>query len=149
MSVLDVTNSSIDLSLPLNGSIDRASPSWTTNLLDLYIGTIEVFSKYDNVLAYNIGNEVANSNVTTVVAPFVKAAARDVKGMFSGVSSIRVRILLTTNHPNLVAYLKSKSLPQLVGYAAVDAPDTWRLPLANYLSCGSDAEAIDIYGLNN
>jgi len=79
----DVANSSIDLSLPLNGSIDRTSPAWTTNLLDLYIGTIEVFSKYDNVLAYNVGNEVANSNLTTVAAAFVKAAARDVKGMYS------------------------------------------------------------------
>jgi hypothetical protein len=116
-------NSSIDLSLPLNGSIDRTSP-------------------YDNVLAYNVGNEVANSNVTTVVAPFVKAAARDVKGTL-------LRPLRITNHPNLAAYLKSKNLPQLVGYAAVDAPDTWRLPLANYLSCGSEADAIDIYGLNN
>lgn len=72
--------SSIDLSLPLNGSIDRASPQWGTNLLDLYITTIEVFSKYDNVLGYNVGNEVANSINTTIVAPFVKAAARDVKG---------------------------------------------------------------------
>lgn len=108
----------------------------------MYIGTIEAFSKYDNVLAYNVGNEVANSNVTTVVAPFVKAAARDVKGTL-------LRPLRITNHPNLAAYLKSKNLPQLVGYAAVDAPDTWRLPLANYLSCGSEADAIDIYGLNN
>src|SRR5882762_10256640 len=32
---------SIDLSLPVNGSIDRASPSWSTNILDLYIGTID------------------------------------------------------------------------------------------------------------
>jgi hypothetical protein len=82
-----VANSSIDLSLPLNGSIDRTNPAWTTNLLDLYIGTIEVFSKYDNVLAYNVGNEVANSNLTTVAAPFVKAAARDVKGMYFGLFS--------------------------------------------------------------
>lgn len=39
----------IDLSLPLNGSINRAAPAWTTNLLNLYIETIDVFSKYDNV----------------------------------------------------------------------------------------------------
>lgn len=64
----------------MNGSIDRDSPTWSTNLLDLYLGTVEVFSQYENVLAYNVGNEVANSNITTVVAPFIKAAARDVKG---------------------------------------------------------------------
>lgn len=69
---------SIDLSLPLNGSIDRLSPSWSTNLLDQYIKTIDAFAKYDNVLAYNVGNEVIVLN-GTAVAPFVKAAARDVR----------------------------------------------------------------------
>jgi len=69
---------SIDLTLPLNGSIDRLSPSWSTNLLDQYIATINTFDKYDNVLAYNIGNEVIIQN-TTSVAPYVKAAARDTK----------------------------------------------------------------------
>lgn len=69
---------SIDLALPLNGSIDRLQPSWTTNLLNQYINTIDVFAKYDNVLAYNIGNEVA-INDGNVVAPYVKAAARDTK----------------------------------------------------------------------
>lgn len=70
---------SIDLSLPTNGSIDRDSPSWQTNLLDLYIDTINVFNKYPNVLAYNIGNEVVISSNETGTAPFLKAAARDVK----------------------------------------------------------------------
>lgn len=69
---------SIDLALPLNGSIDRISPSWATNLLDEYLKTIDVFSKYDNVLAFNVGNEVVVQN-GTAVAPYVKAAARDVK----------------------------------------------------------------------
>jgi 1,3-beta-glucanosyltransferase GAS1 len=70
---------SIDLSLPVNGSIDRASPSWSTNLLDLYINTIDAFAKYDNVLAYNVGNEVVIASNVTDVAAYVKAAARDVK----------------------------------------------------------------------
>lgn len=70
---------SIDLSLPLNGSISDTSPSWTTNLLDEYIGTINTFEKYDNVLAYNVGNEVVNGSSSTNVASFVKAAARDTK----------------------------------------------------------------------
>ena len=79
---LTVSLRSIDLSLPVNGSIDRNSPAWTINLLDLYIQTINTFSKYDNVLAYNVGNEVAISEISTVAGPFVKAAARDVKGLF-------------------------------------------------------------------
>jgi hypothetical protein len=70
---------SIDLSLPLNGSFNRASPSWSTNLLDQYIATINTFSKYDNVLAYNVGNEVITAANNTDATPFVKAAARDIK----------------------------------------------------------------------
>lgn len=69
----------IDLSLPLNGSIDRSAPSWSTSLLDLYLNTINVFSKYDNVLGYNVGNEVVTSANGTATAAFIKAAARDVK----------------------------------------------------------------------
>ncbi|CAE6515272.1 unnamed protein product [Rhizoctonia solani] len=115
----------IDLSLPVNGSLDRSSPAWTTNLLDLYIGTIDVFSKYNNVLAYNIGNEVVTETNNTVAAPFIKAAARDVK-----------------------AYLKSKGSSALVGYASTDGSG-WRDPLANYLACDKDDDSLDIYGLNN
>lgn len=63
----------------MNGSLDRASPSWSTNLLDLYIGTIDVFAKYDNVLAYNVGNEVVIAANQTDVAAYIKAAARDTK----------------------------------------------------------------------
>ncbi|KAG7099572.1 hypothetical protein E1B28_001402 [Marasmius oreades] len=120
----------IDLSLPLNGSIDRVSPSWSTNLLDQYLHTIDTFSKYPNVLGYNVANEAVNSTVTQI-SPYVKAAARDVK-----------------------AYLKSKSSSALVGYAAIDGSVDFRNTLANYLSCdpsgqNSDSTSIDIYGLNN
>jgi hypothetical protein len=59
--------------------MDRNAPTWTTNLLDLYIETISVFSKYNNVLAYNVGNEVVIAPNGTAAATFVKAAARDVK----------------------------------------------------------------------
>ncbi|KAI0080009.1 hypothetical protein K474DRAFT_1658246 [Panus rudis PR-1116 ss-1] len=121
----------IDLSLPVNGSIDRASPAWSTNLLNLYIGTIDAFSKYDNVLAYNVGNEVVIAPNGTAAAAFIKAAARDVK-----------------------AYLNSKSINALVGYAAIDGASNWIDPLANYLSCdpsgnNSGDTAIDLFGLNN
>lgn len=74
-----INRSSIDLSLPTNGSIDRLDPAWTTNLLDLYLDTINVFSKYDNVLGYNIGNEIVVQANGTAAAAFIKAAARDVK----------------------------------------------------------------------
>lgn len=67
----------------MNGSIDRSDPAWTSNLLDLYIETIDTFSKYDNVLAYNVGNEVVTSPNQTVAAPFIKAAARDIRAYLS------------------------------------------------------------------
>lgn len=70
---------SIDLSLPLTGSISRTSPAWTTDLLDEYVETINTFSKYDNVLAYNVGNEVVSGLNESAAITFVKAAARDVK----------------------------------------------------------------------
>ncbi|EIN13413.1 glycoside hydrolase family 72 protein [Punctularia strigosozonata HHB-11173 SS5] len=121
----------IDLSLPNNGSIDRDSPSWATNLQDQYLRTIDAFSAYDNVLAYNVGNEVVINSNGTGTAAFLKAAARDVK-----------------------AYLKSKGSSALVGYAAIDASADWRQPLASYLACdpsdsNSGETAIDLYGLNN
>ncbi|EDR08961.1 glycoside hydrolase family 72 protein, partial [Laccaria bicolor S238N-H82] len=121
----------IDLTLPLNGSIDRSSPAWSTNLLDQYLATIDAFSKYDNVLAYNVGNEVVNGSSNTNVAPFVKAAARDIK-----------------------AYLTAKKSSVLIGYAAIDGADNFRDPLANYFSCdpsntNSGSTAIDLFGLNN
>lgn len=115
----------IDLALPMNGSIDRLAPSWSSNLLDQYLRTIDVFSQYDNVLAYNIGNEVVLGD-STQIAPYVKAAARDTK-----------------------AYLKSKNYNQLVGYAAINGASTFRNTLADYLSCGSEETSIDLYGLND
>ncbi|KAJ7139681.1 glycoside hydrolase family 72 protein [Mycena epipterygia] len=120
----------IDLALPLNGSISRDGPTWTTSLQDQYLVTINAFAKYDNVLAYNVGNEVMVL-ASTDPAPFVKAAARDIK-----------------------AYLTSISSSALVGYAAIDGPADFLDPVANYLSCdpigsNSGSSAIDLFGLNN
>ncbi|KAL1410950.1 1,3-beta-glucanosyltransferase [Vanrija albida] len=116
----------LDVSLPLNGSIDRSSPSWTTNLLNEYTRTINVFNKYPNILAYNIGNEVINTVNNSNAAPFVKAAARDTK-----------------------AYLNSINSKALVGYAAVDTDLEFRNALADYLTCGNESVSVDLYGLNN
>ncbi|TBU34938.1 Glucanosyltransferase-domain-containing protein [Dichomitus squalens] len=121
----------VDLALPGNGSIDRLNPTWTTNLQDQYINTINVFNKYDNVLAYNVGNEIIVDPSGTGAAPFIKAAARDIR-----------------------SYLNSVGSSALVGYAAIDGDDNWVLPLAEYLSCdptsaNNGSSAIDLFGLNN
>ncbi|KAF7290861.1 1,3-beta-glucanosyltransferase [Mycena kentingensis (nom. inval.)] len=118
----------LDLALPLTGSIDSNQPTWTTDLLDQYIRTINTFSKYNNILAFEVGNEVVQPNATASAA-FVKAAARDVR-----------------------AYLNSISSSALVSYAAVDQSSP--ALLAQYLSCdpsgtGSGSASIDLFGLNN
>jgi len=95
-----------------------------------YTQTIDAFSKYDNVLAFNVGNEVVIQNATGV-SPYVKAAARDIR-----------------------SYLQSKGSSALVGYAAINGDSEWRGDLASYLSCdpssaNSAASSIDLYGLND
>lgn len=134
---------SIDLPLPLNGSIDSTTPSWTTNILDEYIETIDTFSKYDNVLAYNIGNEVIQLTNQTGAAPFLKAAARDIKAY------LYVQFYFISPSANAIASLRtSQNLKTLVGYASVDLGDS-RALLAEYLFCDIGSPTLDIFGLNN
>ncbi|KAF7352227.1 1,3-beta-glucanosyltransferase [Mycena venus] len=120
----------VDLALPPDGFIDQNAPSWNTDLLNQYIRTIDAFSKYDNVLAFNVGNEIILPNVTQA-APFIKAAARDIK-----------------------AHLTSISSSVLVGYTSEDGVASFRDSIADYLSCdpsgrNNGSASIDIFGLSN
>ncbi|KAK7028772.1 1,3-beta-glucanosyltransferase [Favolaschia claudopus] len=132
MSALDAAGIYVilDLTLPLNGSIDTTQPTWSTNLLDQYTTTITAFSRYPNVLAYNIGNEVLTNGATNA-APFLKAATRDTR-----------------------AFLKSINSTALIGYADIDGASAFRDGVAQYLSCdpsnsGNGDTSIDLFGLNN
>ncbi|KAN0063211.1 1,3-beta-glucanosyltransferase [Thecaphora frezii] len=120
----------LELALPLNGSINRAEPSWDVGLLSQYTDTIDAFAKYDNLLAVGLANEVVTQDSNTNAAPFIKAAARDIK-----------------------AYLKAQKHDRiLTSYASTDGAaglDNWRDQLAHYLTCGSDDVSIDLYGLNS
>jgi hypothetical protein len=80
------------------GFVDRSAPSWTTNLLDLYVSTIDVFSKYQNVLGYHVGNEVVITSDGTGAAAFVKAAARDVKAYLYVRGPPLLKQVLTGHH---------------------------------------------------
>jgi hypothetical protein len=84
---------SIDLSLP-QSSITRDTPAWSTDLQNTYLSTVKAFSGYDNVLAYNVGNEVVIASNGTAAATFIKAAARDTKAfMYASFLSSKLSLM--------------------------------------------------------
>lgn len=83
-------------------AIDRNNPQWTSSLYDCMSKKIDTFQKYDNVLAFSVGNEVWISADTNDIASALKAAVRDMK-----------------------AYIKGKGYRQIpVGMVSRDAPPT-------------------------
>jgi hypothetical protein len=87
---------------------------------------MDAFHTYDNVAGFFIGNEVLTTGTGSKAAPFVKAAARDLK-----------------------AYRDTQKYRQIpVGYSAADIA-TLRPMLQNYLACGPNpGETIDFFALN-
>ncbi|GAA98026.1 carbohydrate-binding module family 43 protein [Mixia osmundae IAM 14324] len=114
-----------DLGLPLNGSINRAAPSWDVGIQQQYIDTINNMAGYDNLLAFGVANEVVTGPTNTDAAPLIKAAVRDVK-----------------------AYLMSIGSSALTTYSATDGDD-WSFDVAAYLTCGEQNTSVDLYGINN
>ncbi|KAG7196031.1 uncharacterized protein KQ657_000039 [Scheffersomyces spartinae] len=115
-----------DLAEP-NMSIDRNNPFWDVDIFDRYKVVIDSMHKYDNVAGFLVGNEVANSKLTTSSAPFVKAAVRDTK-----------------------QYIKQKGYRRIpIGYASNDDAEI-RNHLANYFVCtdGEEVGTADFYGIN-
>jgi 1,3-beta-glucanosyltransferase GAS1 len=88
-----------------------------------FFGSHGNFASFDNTLGFFVGNEVVNDMTVSDVAPYVKAAALDLK-----------------------SYRDSKGYRQIpVGYSGADV--TALSPyLQNYLACGSDS--IDFFGQN-
>jgi hypothetical protein len=87
---------------------------------------MDAFAHYDNTLGFFIGNEVVSKANQSLAAPYIKAAARDLK-----------------------AYRNSKGYREIpVGYSAADIAEL-RPMLQNYLACGANSsESIDLFGLN-
>lgn len=87
---------------------------------------MDAFAGYDNTLGFFIGNEVIAQANQSLAAPYIKAAARDLK-----------------------AYRDRKNYRKIpVGYSAADIAEL-RPMLQNYLACGSNSsESIDMFGLN-
>ncbi|PSN71811.1 glycolipid anchored surface protein GAS1, partial [Corynespora cassiicola Philippines] len=107
-------------------AIFQLEPKWTQGQLDRFAGVMDAFQKYSNLAGFFVGNEVLTSGTGSYSAPFVKAAARDLK-----------------------AYRDTKGYRKIpVGYAAADI-GSLRPMLQNYLACGDKPEdAIDFFALN-
>jgi hypothetical protein len=88
---------------------------------------MDTFQKYDNTLALFVGNENISQKQHSVVAPYLKAAARDLK-----------------------AYRDARGYRAIpVGYSAADIMEL-RPMLQDYLTCGGNAsEAVDFFSLNS
>ncbi|KAF8243285.1 glycolipid anchored surface protein GAS1 [Wilcoxina mikolae CBS 423.85] len=110
-------------------SLNRADPAATYNekYLQHVFATIDVFSKYDNTLAFFSANEVVNDALTTSAATYVKAVTRDMR-----------------------KYIKARKLRSIpVGYSAADVAEN-RMEMAKYLNCGDDADArSDFFAVND
>lgn len=88
---------------------------------------MDTFQKYDNTLGFFVGNENVAKRDDSPAAPFLKAAARDMK-----------------------AYRDAQGYRKIpVGYSAADIMEL-RPMLQDYLTCGGNAsESVDFFGLNS
>jgi len=123
--------------------ITEAAPKWSTGQRDAYAKVMDTFHSYDNVAGFFIGNEAITSRMFvtlqstestltctangSVTAPYIKAAARDLK-----------------------AYRDSKGYRKIpIGYSAADIA-SMRPMLQNYLACGTNtSEALDFFSVNS
>jgi len=107
-------------------AINPTIASWNQTQFNAYAEVMDAFHDYDNTLGFFIGNENIALNNQSLAAPYIKAAARDLK-----------------------AYRSSKGYREIpVGYSAADISEL-RPMLQNYLACGTNtSEAIDMFGLN-
>ncbi|KAF2682969.1 glycoside hydrolase family 72 protein [Lentithecium fluviatile CBS 122367] len=106
--------------------IEQISPHWNQTQLERFSEVMDTFHKYDNLAGFFVGNEVLTTGNGSVAAPYVKAAARDLKA-----------------HRDAKGY---RNIP--IGYSAADIA-TLRPMLQNYMACGTNmSEALDFYSLN-
>lgn len=105
---------------------DGGPPEWTNRQYQAYQKVMDTFQKYDNLAGFFVGNEMLNMGNDSVAAPYVKAAARDMK-----------------------AYRDNQGYRNFpIGYSATDSAEL-RPNLQNYLACSPDsADNVDFYSLN-
>ncbi|GLI72895.1 hypothetical protein PoHVEF18_001079 [Penicillium ochrochloron] len=106
--------------------IEQTSPHWNETQLDRFKEVLDEFQQFDNTAGVFVGNEVLTTANGSHAAPYVLAAARDIK-----------------------AYRNQKGYREIpVGYSAADIADL-RPMLQNYLACSkNESERLDFYSLN-
>jgi len=98
------------------------TPAYTKHIFEV----IEVFSGYDNTLAFLAGNEVVHTEGSELVSPvYIKAVVRDMKAY--------------------ITHQIPRSIP--VGYSNADHVE-FRTSLSEYLACG-DIGYIDFFAINS
>ncbi|KAJ5211230.1 Glycoside hydrolase superfamily [Penicillium cf. griseofulvum] len=106
--------------------IEQTKPHWNQTQFDHFKAVLDEFQKFDNTAGVLVGNEVLTTADGSAAAPYVLAAARDIK-----------------------AYRNKKGYREIpVGYSAADIADL-RPMLQNYMACAKDAsDRLDFYSLN-
>lgn len=106
--------------------IEQTEPHWNQTQFDRFKEVLDEFQNFDNTAGVFVGNEVLTTANGSAAAPYVLAAARDVK-----------------------AYRDRKGYREIpVGYSAADIADL-RPMLQNYLACQPNAsDRLDFYSLN-
>ncbi|KAK1140826.1 hypothetical protein N8T08_009823 [Aspergillus melleus] len=107
-------------------AIRTDDPQWTREQFDRYTAVLDEFQQYNNTAGVFVGNEVITAPDNSAAAPYVLAAARDIK-----------------------SYRNEKDYRQIpVGYAAADIAEL-RPMVQNYMACRPDAaERLDFFSLN-
>jgi hypothetical protein len=121
---LDVNTRNTSLN---NENSAKMRTSYNDDYLQRVFSTVDLFSKYDNLLVFFAGNEVVYYANQTWTATYIKSVVRDIK-----------------------QYQRSRGLRQIpVGYAAADFPEN-TFELGNFLNCGDNAIArSDFFAVND
>lgn len=59
--------------------IEQDAPHWNQSQVNAFAEVMDAFHGYENLAGFFVGNEVVTKENGTVAAPYVKAAARDMK----------------------------------------------------------------------
>jgi len=118
----------LDVNTPIYGQHLHSTEPWTTytpDYLEHVFTVMEIFSGYENTLAFLSGNEVIHDPGSEKTAPaYIKAVTRDMK-----------------------AYSEKHLKRQIpIGYSNADHIE-FRNSLSDYLACGEGAS--DFFGLNS